>query len=364
MTNRVYDVNKWFEVKNNPISKEGIFEYSGEQIGGEPGRIYKVYRPAEELSSPETIESFKLLPIVDDHTMLGDADEGYTPAEKKGVHGVIGEDIEFKNGFLTANLKIFSDKLKKLLDNGKKELSCGYRCVYKFAEGVYNGQNYDAIQTQLRGNHLALVDAGRMGAEVAVLDSFTFTIDSKELQTMTDKSQEKSTKTLDEVSSEVATIVEALKTLTEQVAKLSQAEAAEEPVLDAEKTAVAEKEAVEDKAKVEGMDAALKTMATELETLKKSGIKSMLAEISARDALASKISSHVGAFDHADKTLAEVAAYGVEKLGIQCEKGQERAALDGFLHNREVNKTGFSFDAANATGKNPTLTKFFSECSN
>lgn len=81
MSKRKYDKNGFFEVRDNPISKVGIFPYMGSSIGAdEPNRIYRVYRPEEELSNEETIESFKLLPFVDDHAMLG---SGEIPAEKK-----------------------------------------------------------------------------------------------------------------------------------------------------------------------------------------------------------------------------------------------------------------------------------------
>ena len=37
------------------------------------------------------------------------------------------------------------------------------------------------IQTDIRANHLALVEAGRNGSDVAVQDALKFTLDSKEL---------------------------------------------------------------------------------------------------------------------------------------------------------------------------------------
>ena len=58
---RTYDDYGWMEVRDNPISKIGIYDYLGAQIGApDPTCIYKVYRPESELASPETIESFKL----------------------------------------------------------------------------------------------------------------------------------------------------------------------------------------------------------------------------------------------------------------------------------------------------------------
>lgn len=56
--------------------------------------------------------------------------------------------------------------------------------------------------------------------------------------------------------------------------------------------------------------------------------------IAKRDSLAKAISAHIGTFDHAEKTLDEVVAYGCEKLGVKADKGHEAAALDGFLQAR------------------------------
>ena len=104
-TKRKYDVNGWPEIKDNPISKVGVFPYLGSSIGApDPNKIYMVYRSEQALSSPEAIESFKLVPWVDDHTMLGALEEGFTPAERKGIHGVTGEDVYFSEGTLYANL--------------------------------------------------------------------------------------------------------------------------------------------------------------------------------------------------------------------------------------------------------------------
>ena len=44
------DYNGYVFVNKRPISKVGIFEYLGSSIGAEdPDRIYKIYRPDEEL---------------------------------------------------------------------------------------------------------------------------------------------------------------------------------------------------------------------------------------------------------------------------------------------------------------------------
>lgn len=356
---RKEDTNGWIEIKNNPLSRVGVFPYSGATVGGDPSKVYRVYRPEEELSRPETIESFKLLPWVDDHpsVLLGDSDEGLTPAEKKGIQGVIGEDVYFKDGILYGNIKMFSETLANLIDSGKKQLSVGYQCAYEIVSGIWNGIPYDAIQRGILGNHLALVQEGRMGKQVAVLDSH-YTFDSieitKELKMAEEvKKEEEKKDGMDARLSKVLDWAEAkmAKDAAEEGEKKVEEEKSAKDGLINKVTGVdSEEEEKEEKEKKDGMDAALKSLTSEIETLKKGGIKTMLAEISARDALAKKISVHVGTFDCADKTLSEVAAYGVEKLGINCPTGAEEVALNAFLQARTISTATFGLDSTNKTG--------------
>lgn len=92
-----------------------------------------------------------------------------------------------------------------------------------------------------------------------------------------------------------------------------------------------------DSEKEKGMDARFKKISAELAQLKRTSMdtKSLLAEISKRDVLANELSHHIGVFDHAEKTLDEVAAYGVKKLGLSCPKGGEHLLLTGFLAGRK-----------------------------
>ena len=72
---RTVDGNGYVTVEGNPISKEGVYDYLGSEIPGytgNPNDIVKVYRPGVELAKQETIDSFKLMPFIDDHTWLGD----------------------------------------------------------------------------------------------------------------------------------------------------------------------------------------------------------------------------------------------------------------------------------------------------
>lgn len=364
---RVEDLNGWFEIKDNPISKVGVFEYYGKQISKEldPNKKYMVLRPASELADADCIDSFKLLPWIDDHAMLGDPAKGLTPAEKKGVLGVIGEDVYFADNTLYANIKLFSEKLAKLIENGKKELSCGYRCLYKIERGEYNGVQYDAIQYHIRGNHLALVNSGRMGKEVAVMDSFTFTIDSKEMIKMAKEP------TISEAMDMIKAIGDSVSKLTAaqdsrdamdkkiaEDAKIAADKKATDDDMTAEdKKAAMDKAAKDKKAKDDDSDAVKKGEdkkvamdAADVETILEKRMaafeKSFITKTAEKDGLVTTLSNFVGTFDSKDMTLDEVAAYGATKLKLNVAKGTERAALEGYFAARKSIRGTFAQDSA------------------
>ncbi len=377
-SSRHYDVNGWPEIKDNPLSKVGVFPYIGSSLGPEyePDKIYMVYRSEEELSDPDTINSFKILPWTDEHPtkLLGSESAGRIPAEKKGVHGVTGQEIYYKDGILYGNIKMFGEGLQNLVDSGeKKEISLGYGCRYELSSGIWNGKRYDVKQVNIRGNHLASVPQGRMGPDVAVLDHLTFTFDAKDIHMAEEPEKEL---TMDEVTSWMKENGPKMSKMQAMVdkhfggdksakdAEEKEKEEAEKAAKDAEEKEKADKEAsdkcaadkaakdAEEAAKKEkdGMDSAFKALNAKIEALEKGGVKAIFSQIKQRDELARKISQHVGAFDHSEMTVSEVAAYGVKKLGLKCPDGTEAVALDGYFTNRVAPSAeiGFALDDAGA----------------
>lgn len=180
---RSFDWNGFMEVKGNPISKSGVYPYLGSEIPGaeDPDRIYYVYRPAEELARQETIDSFKLMPFIDEHEILG---KSGMPAERKGMQGTIGEQVYFDEPYLRGNIKIHSSAAQSLIKAGKVELSPCYGCDWVKGDGTFDGKPYQYTQRNIMGNHLALVEEGRTGPDVAVQDHRKFTLDSSRLLPM------------------------------------------------------------------------------------------------------------------------------------------------------------------------------------
>ena len=170
---KIIDVNGFWLIERNPISKEGVFPYLGKTISPqlEPNKVYNVYRPFNEISKEDTLKSFDGVPFINGHEMIG---ENFTPYDKRHADGIL-MNVEADNGMLFGDLKIFSEDMKSKIKAGKKELSLGYKCDYRLCKGVFNGVPYDAVQVNLRGNHIALVDKGRMGNDVRVYDNhYTF----------------------------------------------------------------------------------------------------------------------------------------------------------------------------------------------
>lgn len=349
MTARTYDGNGWFRVDRNPLSKVGVFPYLGSSIGAdEPDRIYQVYRPAEELGHPDCLDSFRTVPIIDEHEMLGAAEHGLTPVERKGVGGTTGDRVEFDaaTGVLSSNIKVFSEALARQINGGKKQLSCGYRCEYDFSPGVApDGTKYDVVQRKMRGNHVAVVKAGRMGPDVAVLDhKFTYdSVDVQELRPVLDKD------TQDAIAAAVKASFDGLDltaTVTQAVADampaaLAKAKEGEEEAKD---------EPDEDDKALDAKVAAAVTAARAADAAEIGKLRDQLAAVKptldAADArlaaedkatLLGRIKPHLGVFDHAAMDSDAVVDYAIDKLGLgSVPADQKRAVLDGWLRAKPV----------------------------
>lgn len=153
-------------------ARSGIYQYLGREVDPSGSRfkadaMVNVYRPPEEVFDKASLSSFVSKPITNDHPT-----EAVTSANWRDLaHGMImgavpdGEYVGFDLAFMDAG--IIAD-----LDSGKSELSNGYDCNLVFEDGeLADGTKYQAVQRRIRGNHVALVDAGRAGSECRVGDS-------------------------------------------------------------------------------------------------------------------------------------------------------------------------------------------------
>jgi hypothetical protein len=352
---RIIDSNGYMTIPDNPISKVGVFPYLGREINApDPDRIYQVYRPEEELSSPATIESFRLLPFIDNHVMLGKLG---IPVEQKGMQGVLGENIYYDAPYLRGPLRIHTSAAQALVNNGKIDLSPGYTSRYEFTPGTFNGQAYDAIQRDIRGNHLALVDEGRTGPDVSVQDQtvsghFTITLDSAEVLAMPS--------TLEELKAFILALLQEAG-LT-QAAGVDADPAAPDPekptgdieppaegdvaaaaaeVVEAAQELAATVAGTEQAAAMDGLLSSVKAIAG-IVTAQQAAITQLTAttdqatiagNIADAAAYYARVTPLVGNFDQSplSRTKQGIAQYVCDKLSLGAPKGHEVATLDGYL---------------------------------
>nr|WP_144364536.1 DUF2213 domain-containing protein [Lacrimispora amygdalina] len=153
--------------KNVPIARTGTQDYLGSELGlsgGDSGRIIAVLRSPDEVFSEAALASFEGKPVTNDHPpgLIGPDDvKNYEMGHAQNIRRGTGEWKDF----MIADLHIHDRDLIDAIQNGKREISCGYECDYaKNEDGTYSQKN-------IRGNHVAVVDRGRAGKRAAILDS-------------------------------------------------------------------------------------------------------------------------------------------------------------------------------------------------
>ena len=141
-----------FLVDRPILTSVGIFEYRNPN-----GSIRRELRLPEEVFAEESLKSFRGKPIVITH------DAGLI--DKNNVHDeTIGTIIS--DGYKSGNdvrAEIIIHDTDEMKESGLKELSLGYNLELDETPGVWSGEHYDAIQRNIRVNHLALVREARAG---------------------------------------------------------------------------------------------------------------------------------------------------------------------------------------------------------
>ena len=151
--------------KDVPIARTGTQQYRGCEFGGPVADgIYNVQRPEAEVFDRAAVASFEGKPVCDEHPVEDVTPDNYGRYMKGVCRDVRRGDGDLSN-FLVADLVIYDADLINKIEAGKREISCGYDCLWN----PTSDSSYD--QLEIRGNHVAVVDRGRAGHKVAIRDT-------------------------------------------------------------------------------------------------------------------------------------------------------------------------------------------------
>ena len=162
-------------MRDSPIvARTGVYEYRNPD-----GTIRREYRPADEVFASDALNSFRGKPITVLHPKKGKI----TAANAFGtaIGSILSDGYPKDEKYVACDIVIFApDKIGK-----HRELSLGYRCDCEETPGVSpDGQAYDAIQRNIRINHLAVVPLARAGMKARLNCDGDEIIESEETQNM------------------------------------------------------------------------------------------------------------------------------------------------------------------------------------
>lgn len=151
--------------KDVPIARTGIQNYRGMEFGGtDPNKIYNIERPEAEVFSKAALASFEGKPVVDEHP-TEDVKPGNVLQYLKGTCRNVHRGEGALSDCIVADLIIYDDDLIRKIEDGKRDVSCGYDCLW-------DPKDRDTyVQREIRGNHVAVVNRGRAGHRVSIRDS-------------------------------------------------------------------------------------------------------------------------------------------------------------------------------------------------
>lgn len=151
---RTYFTEEGYLVDHPILTSCGIFEYTNPD-----GSIRRELRLPEHVFNEKSLATYKGKPIIITHE-AGIVSKDNVDKEQIGTiltNGYQdGEDVR---------AEIIIHNTDAMKDSGLKELSLGYNLDLVEEPGTYNGEPYDAIQTNIVINHLALVASARAGEQ-------------------------------------------------------------------------------------------------------------------------------------------------------------------------------------------------------
>ncbi|WPE22488.1 DUF2213 domain-containing protein [Shinella zoogloeoides] len=147
--------------------RTGIQLYAGSEVGKPELPVVRVYRPADQVFSDASLQSFTHAPVTMDHPAEAVTADNW----KKLAVGEVSTAAKKDGEWVHLPLILKDAAAIEAVETGKRELSAGYTCELVWGDGVApDGQAYDAQQSNIKINHLAIVDRARAGSKARIGD--------------------------------------------------------------------------------------------------------------------------------------------------------------------------------------------------
>ena len=151
---KTYFTNEGYLIDHPILTSCGIFEYTNPD-----GSIRRELRLPEHVFAEESLKTYKGKPIIITHE-AGVVNKGNVDREQIGT--ILTDGYQDGDDVRAEIIIHDTDAMKEC---GLKELSLGYNLDPVEEPGTWNGEPYDAIQTNIAINHLALVASARAGEQ-------------------------------------------------------------------------------------------------------------------------------------------------------------------------------------------------------
>lgn len=159
-----------YAVVDARVARAGnVQDYYGFELGEPDRETIRVYRPEAEVFKRDAIASYTGVPVT-----LGHPTSHVTADSWKDLAvGETGEDVLRDGEFVRVPLMLRDSTAIKAVEDGIRELSMGYDAKITFADGISpSGERFDAIMSDFRMNHVALVKFARGGSELRIGDGW------------------------------------------------------------------------------------------------------------------------------------------------------------------------------------------------
>jgi hypothetical protein len=145
-----------------------IQDYLGAEVGRPDLGVVRIYRDADEVFRAESLKTFGHKPVTLDHPPAP-----VTPDTWGGVaRGHVGDEVVRDGEFVRIPMMLADRAAIDDVKSGRRrEISAGYVCSLDWTPGTTpDGRPYDARQTRIVVDHVAIVARGRAGPDCRIGD--------------------------------------------------------------------------------------------------------------------------------------------------------------------------------------------------